>query len=63
MAKKYKLGEMFFFVNRIMSLSSDQLDCIYLSLQKKNNKKKKKEKKNNPLLIVLRSSNKKFYNS
>lgn len=62
MAKKYKLGEMFFFVNRIMSLSSDQLDCIYLSLQKKN-KKKKKEKKNNPLLIVLRSSNKKFYNS
>lgn len=48
MAKKYKLGEMFFFVNRIMSLSSDQLDCIYLSLQKKQQEKEKRKEKQPP---------------
>ena len=48
MAKKYKLGEMFFFVNRIMSLSSDQLDCIYLSLQKKKQEKEKRKEKQSP---------------
>ena len=37
MAKKYKLGEMFFFVNRIMSLSSK-------SKKKKQEKEKRKEK-------------------
>ena len=39
---------MVFFVNRIMSLSSDQLDCIYLSLQKKKKQEKEKRKEKQP---------------